>query len=228
MKTYVLPGLLVLGMALTISCKKKKNSQDEAPENPATPAVTETNPSYSQLKAGNYWIYEYYMVDPNGASPLGQYDSAFVSTDTLIHGHTFFKFHSFSALTNHYETSYLRDSLHYLVTSAGRVLFSSEDFSSVFYTDYMISYPDQDTLYKINSQMGDKDLIVQVGAGSFVTSSMQRVYNAYPVFQHPGVPNPRYLNARYAKNVGLVSQTETFYSGVNSSKEKRLIRYHLE
>ena len=80
-------NILILSIAIVItgclsSCKK-----DEATEN--TP-ITYAN--FSQLKTGNYWIYERFTVDSAGAAvATGILDSCYIETDTLINNHTYYK-----------------------------------------------------------------------------------------------------------------------------------------
>lgn len=60
---------------ISIYSFKKENEKPE----PDTPG---TYPNYSQLKAGNYWIYQQYHIDSlDNATPTTKYDSCYVEKD---------------------------------------------------------------------------------------------------------------------------------------------------
>lgn len=223
-------SVLALTIVLTQACKKKK--QEECPDPVEETPAPVVYPSYSQLKPGNYWIYGRFQVEQNGVSTdLQQYDSCYVEKDTMIRNQTYFKLCRFDFLYNKPVCSYLRDSLHYIINSQGKVVFSSEDFSTVFNTFYFTQKNMQeqlDTLFKVTSKMNDKDLEVTVPAGNFKTSSMQITYQATPIMLNPMINNPRFMNTRFAKNIGIITETEPFFAGVPYMTEKRLVRYHLD
>lgn len=228
MKRSLAYSVLVIGLAFTYACKKTKTeTADIPPEETPEPVVY---PSYSKLKAGNYWIYGRYQVDANNnVSDLHQYDSSYVEKDTLIRNHVYYKLHKkdFSMGPISF-VLYLRDSLHYIVTSSGRAIFSSEDFTTLFADIYITGATwMSDTIYKVTTKMNDKDLIVTVPAGTFQTSSYQSTFTYPPSKAVPGIPNPRISNMRYAKNKGLIIESEYFYTGAPMITEKRLIRYHV-
>jgi len=231
MKHSLITGGLVIALAFTFACKKKNNTVTEPEE---APPVTYDN--YSQLKVGNYWIYNRIEVMQNSTeTDLQQYDSCYIDKDTVIRNATYFKLHKYDFMMELPYVLYLRDSLHYIVDLNGQIVFSSQDFSTVFNTSYFTvdgslfdpDYSGVDTLFKITKKMNDKDLVKNVPAGAFKTSNMQTTY----VFLKPDpsspVDNPRYLNARYSKNIGLVSETELFYLSERYMHERRLLRYHL-
>lgn len=108
--------LLTAGLAMSlcfISCKKK----DAAP----------VYPDYTQLKVGNYWIYERFLIDTAGnESPYSNtgptYDSCFVEKDTVMSGKTYFKLWRTNAIGIPY-CSFLRDSLSYTIDQYGLIVF---------------------------------------------------------------------------------------------------------
>src|SRR6218665_521565 len=223
MKKIIACGVAVAAIALIFACKKTQGFKIELEKVPA-PDPVYTN--YSQLKIGNYWVYRPYTVWPDGTETNQvQYDSCYISKDTLIRGHTYFKMNRPKAIFTTDRVSFLRDSLHYIINSDGAILFSSEDFSTVF-EDTIVMYTPSDTLYHITRKMNDKDLVINVPAGQFKTSSMQSTYVMYK-FKNPTANNPRYRHARYAKNMGLVLETDYLYSAVPYVIERRLVRYHL-
>jgi hypothetical protein len=225
MKHVLLWSVLGIIVAYASACKKKKSAEpcETMPIPEPAPVIYQ---SYSKLKPGNYWIYQRFQVEQNSsATPLDQFDSVYVEKDTLIRNQTYFKIHEFDFVFNREMISFLRDSLHYIIASNGGIVFSSEDFSTVFSTSYSIDL--NDTIFKITKKMNDKDLMTQTPAGSFLTSNMQSTYFAYPKYIQQDVNNPRYLNLRFAKNIGLVTKTELFFLVSPTIIERRLTRYHL-
>ncbi len=219
--------LALASFLILFSCKKEKSK--------LTISTIDTNVAYDnymQLKPGNYWVYQDFMIDSvGGASHLqGGYDSDYVEKDTVINGNTYHKYCDLSFGSNTinpiYDIYFLRDSLSYVVNSGGRIMFSSTDFTNIFrsYT-YFNPISGPDTL-QITEQMGFKDEIVNVAAGSFVTSTFRRVIQ-YPANHHPFGLTREY-DWRYSKNVGLVTETTAIYSAVPYYYERRLVRYHVQ
>lgn len=179
---------------------------------------------FSQLKAGNYWVYQVFKIDSSGnSSPTIVFDSCYVDRDSTIRGNKYFHYHFENNYTQSYDT-WLRDSLHYTINSNGAILFSSEDFTTVFDEQYQRN--GTDTLAHVTCKMADKDVSVNAPAGSFVTSDYRLTYDMYPAYRNGGAK--RILHNRYAKGVGLVTATSAFYPTQTLYMEKRLLRYHLE
>jgi hypothetical protein len=221
MKRSLLYSVLVLTISTTQSCKKKKVQE---PEQIETPSPTISNPvtydNYSKLKVGNYWIYQRFDIDPLGIpTSVNDFDSSFVSKDTVIHNQTYYKYHTLNQ-----SPSYLRDSLHYLINSKGDILFSSQDFTTIFKTSYDLNAP-SDTIDKGTFKMTDKDSLVITLAGNFITSNFQKKYLIYPAWQSDG--NIRYYNTRYSKNIGVIIRTQNIFLSTKMYFERRLVRYHL-
>jgi hypothetical protein len=227
MKTFVHAAtLLLVCLCFAPACKKKKSVATE--EEPQPAAVVYDN--YTQLKTGNYWIYGRYHVDTDGSvTNLHSYDSCYVEKDTIANGKTYFKYCSYNFINDRKEVSYQRDSLGYTVALDGSVLFSSTDFTTVFksyYTTFQVDSLPTDTICRIISKMDDKDKTITVPAGTFVSSSYKMTYAFYPKWIIAG-RSKRYMDTRYAKNVGLIAQTEPFFLNSTYTVEKRLLRYHL-
>lgn len=217
--------LLFIAVILSLaSCKKDD----------ATPPATVNE--YTQLKPGNYWVYKHYLIDSAGNAQPGaigfpgavRYDSVFIEKDTPINGITYHKEVEviYSGGT---KTSYLRDSLQYLVNNAGTILFSSTDFTNVFASKFLD--PTQfstDSALSYTIKMGEKDKIIAVPAGSFSTVALIINWTFFPfAAQHKQVSNrAQYL--RYAKGIGKVSETMSFYVGDPNYTERRLVRYHVQ
>lgn len=221
MKRKALILTLLLMTIVVYSCKK------EDKEEPITPTPTTVYPNYSQLKVGNYWIYQQFELDSMGnETPKNIFDSCYVEKDTVINSHTYYK------LISPYDgigsgCKYIRDSLHYIVSAYnGQILFSSQDFTSTLYSGYsQIGAPNSDTIWTLIAKMDDKNRSVTTPAGTFITSNMKEKISFNPNFQSSY--RIRYRNNRYAENIGLVVETLPIWSAQLFTVERRLVRYHI-
>jgi hypothetical protein len=215
-------------LVLLLSCKKEAT----APSITNKPLPQTWTPDYSTYlpcKKGNYWIYELFRFEQHGdTSSMNKFDSVYVVKDTLIRGNQYWKIHQHEFVRNWDYFTFTRDSLHYIIDEKGKILFSSEDFSTVFSEFYMFDYmPYADTVCRVTSKMNDKDFRCRTAAGIFVTSNMQHTIRFYPKYIKQGVNDPRYMNKRYAKNIGIVQETEPYYVSQSFGTERRLIRYKI-
>ncbi|MES2133471.1 MAG: hypothetical protein V4506_14075 [Bacteroidota bacterium] len=218
MKQAILYVALISAFFLSF-CKKHK--EEVAPEE--MPAITYNN--YSALKVGNYWIYDVYEVDSLGnATPVNVYDSCYVQKDTLINNRTYFKVYR----PNYAQGNgflYVRDSLHYIVDASGMIVFSSLDFSTTFNTFYLLMQPN-DTFYVAVSKMEHKDKLISMPAGSFNASDFKTAYT-FADFPQGGYMKNRSTVTYYARGIGVVYETLTFFTAYPFQKERRLVRYHI-
>jgi len=213
---------IILISTLIYSCKK----EDEIIEpNPANITAT-SYPNFAQLKVGNYWVYEQFDVDSNGTSvSKNLFDSCYVEKDTIINSNLYFKIVKPKPyFATQKDISFQRDSLHYVVNSNGKILFSSQDFSTVFDSQYYMASPG-DTLCQMIKKMTDKDIPVSTPAGSYLTSNAKETYYMFPSWSTAG--NPRYKHTRYTENIGITIETLPLFASNPNSIERRLIRYHL-
>lgn len=204
MKNLLLLSLFAL---LIAACKDK----EELPP--------QTYPDYGNLKAGNYWIYQHFVLESDGTIlPSPELDSVYVEKDTLIAGKRYAKLMDVNEASE-YQASFLRDSLHYRVTSDGVKTFSSENFTSVLHQGCDVF--GGDTLFCIQVTMADDGLSAQTPAGPFVTKSVQTAYymNFPPELAGTTVP----LFRRYAENVGLVYETRYFF--ISDPSRRQFGRY---
>ena len=208
--TLILAGVLMT--SVFTSCKKDSETQ-----------TTPTN--FTQLKVGNYWVYERFNVDASGsATATGILDSCYVEKDTIIDTTHYFKFIRPEVVGSTYSYQFVRDSLHYLVNSDGQILFSSQNFTDTF-NSYFITAGPTDTVCEVFVKMADKNLSLNLPAGQFQTYSFKQTFEMYPNWSASG--NPRYIDTRYAVNVGIVSETFPFFSSSPNYIQRRLVRYHL-
>tara|TARA_R110002049_G_scaffold306637_2_gene505497 strand:- start:3163 stop:3825 length:663 start_codon:yes stop_codon:yes gene_type:complete len=209
-----------LATTLMIGCEDDDNV---TPNNP-TEGKSEVD-QFSMLEVGNYWIYERYTIDTNGIeTALGIYDSSYVEKDTLINGKLYAVLILPSYLSNFNKDFILRDSLDYLVDHRGKILFALNNFNSLLYSNYnLISATD--TIYHHTRKMKDKDSLVSVPAGTFLT------YNAYEKVDYMGSFSPlvdHSINKLYAKGIGLIYNTQVRYSSATESPVQKLVRYSVQ
>lgn len=211
MKKIIPATFITVTACLIVSCKDK---------NQPTPQYD----NYTPLKTGNYWIYQVFDVDEQGyGPPLNEYDSCYISKDSVINGNTYYylTISPVNLLDNTYN-KWLRDSLHYLVDHNGNIYFSSEDFTHVLHAEYFIA--GNDTTSSAVQKMENKNTFFAAPAGNFTTSDCITTLK----LQSPGAPAiVKYQHRRYAKNVGIVSETKPPYASDIRYKERRLLRYHL-
>jgi hypothetical protein len=220
MKQKIIISILITSMSLVYSCSKEEKIE---PELPTTPAIT--YPKFSQLKTGNYWVYEQFDVDTLGnAISKNVYDSCYVEKDTIINNITYYKMLRPKAYSsNQYNISFQRDSLDYIVDINGTILFSSQNFSTVFFSRYNLW--NNDTTSYVTTKMTDKDFSFSTPAGIFTTSNLQHKFLMYPNYSFAG--NIRTINTRYAENIGIVIETHPFFLSHPDYIERRLIRYNV-
>jgi hypothetical protein len=210
MNLYKSLVLLVI-ISITFSCKKEEST--------ICPPTSTNNPNYAQLEVGNYWVYERYEIDTNGnETSLGIIDTCFIEKDTLINEIKYFKY--VRPYLNNESTSFVRDSLHYVVTNTGRIIFSSIIFNEVF----RVFTPPQG-FHEMHEWMTDKDSVISVPLGNFTTVNFQQIFYIDESLQ---VQSPRYMNYRYAENIGIVSETLPWFYTNPEYTEIRLVDYHLE
>lgn len=197
-------------LAFATACKKD-------PE----PAVY---PTFMPLATGNYWVYQRFLVDTNGQSTAQNiFDSCYIEKDTLINAHTYYKFVK-PVMGATLQTSYIRDSLHYLVNKEGTVLFSSEDFTNEMNSRYLTM--GTDTMCHLVHKMTDKDLSLHTPAGVFVTSDARETYYMYPNYTF-GNSSEKIRHLRYSEGVGPVMETMPLPL-MGPYYERWLVRYSVQ
>lgn len=204
------------------SCKKHTKASPAA-DQPAAYA------DYTVLKPGNYWVYQTFQINEDGTEQsFPVFDSSYVEKDTTIDNLTYHKW------IGNGDTHLVRDSLSYLVEiftdRSRKVRFSSEDFTDTLDVEYLHEAGNPaDTTGKVVSKMCDKDMPFTTPAGTFNTDNAQQVLRLYHVYQNNHNDVVRYINTRYARGVGKVSETRLY--NLDSPvvyQEKRLLRYHLQ
>lgn len=220
--------LLLTYITTICACKKENNLINEQPSYGIDAIETEDHVfTYSQLKVGNYWIYQEYELDSTGtiATPTTVYDSCYIKTDTIIRGNTYYKITA-PPFTTFFNNFFIRDSADCIVRSTGEVEFSLSNFSTELYsTAFLNNLAPADTLYTASVWMKDKNKLITIPAGTFPSINSQIKFHMFPPINTAGTY--RYGNRIFAPNVGMILTTSPFYASVSGYKELRLVRYHL-
>ena len=176
---------------------------------------------YSSLQVGNYWIYDWYEVRPDGSEQFFQKrDTLRIEADTLIEGRTY----------------YIRSGTFLGQAQGNVVLYDSADF--------LLSYPDARVLFTINPneefirnfglpdqpisvgtyRLNESPETVEVPAGVFECLNFQgRIESLQLNYPH----GTRFNSNFYAKEVGLVKVITQFHSDPNDL-EMRLVAFGRE
>jgi len=204
-------------MLIVFSCKKKKD--DATPLNPnPTPA---TYPNYSNLKVGNYWVYQVYEIDSSGNEISTQgLDSVYIEKDTLINGKVYFKKMD-KQFFSYYTPTFIRDSLHFTVNHSGNILFSSQNLNMQLSKYYIRN--GNDTVAEVIEKMNGNNYSTSTPNGTFITTNSEAVYTMRAPYNMG--ENPRKRHFKYAQNIGLVLETKHFFISNPHYFERRLLRY---
>ncbi len=202
---------IILGAS---SCKK---------ESPNSNIDSDMAASYTQLKVGNYWIYERFHLTDSTTTSTGIIDSCYIEKDTVINSKTYYKMIRPSTTSNT-DYSYIRDSLSYLVNNYGAILFSSQNFTDTFSQRFDYYLSSGDTLDKRICKMNDTLYSINTPAGTFSVLENEIIFYMYAGIN---AYSNRYMTTKYANGVGIVSETLLFYINEPDYTERRLVRYHI-
>jgi len=216
----------VIGLSLlATACKKDDDT------------TTNNVGEYTKLTPGNYWIYESYLVDSLGnGTPGGLFghaayrDSIYVEKDTIFNAHTYHKLMKPEILgSNTYTATFLRDSLNYEVDHRGTIVLAPEDYTSIFrYSIREASPISDDSMLALTVRMADKNKSVTMPAGTFETVSMDNIWTFIPFAAQQKPVSQRRQHTRYAKGVGMISETMPFYASLPDYEERRLVRFFVK
>ena len=215
-------AFFILCVITITSCGPKDKDTDTDPKE-EEPKVTVSN--FSQLKIGNYWIYQEYTIDSalTTETPTAVFDSCYIENTITVLGNKYYQISISNGMTS-FSYRFLRDSADCIVDNSGYVEFSLHNFSTPLYTYYQVLNPG-DTASKIVVQMIDRGTSTTVPLGTFQTINSQMKVHMYPPYQMAGID--RNSNRKFSENIGIVSQTKLFSTGNSNYTELRLVRYHL-
>jgi hypothetical protein len=227
LKTFIYSTIITCSF---YSCRKDKEVIEV--NNPNTNTFSSPISPYTQLKTGNYWIYQYYNYDSLGvAVPEPAYDSIYVEKDTVVNGLTYHKyctaFFSNDTIIPNYDYSLLRDSANFTLGSPGFIYFTSSPLYDTL--QYNVYTNGQDTTIDF-TELTDRDSLMTVPAGTFSVINRKRTETVSDNL--PDVDAIYIHSFNFAENIGMVlfrfkvtSDNQIFVP--NDLYEKRLIRYHV-
>ncbi|MBZ0327536.1 MAG: hypothetical protein K8F54_08040 [Altibacter sp.] len=178
--------------------------------------------NFYALKVGNSWSYSYFTIDHNGdLQNIGVEEDVEIVAETVIDNETYFTVQTTTVGSctvcddEGVTVKKVKDSLGYLVTLEGDILFSNDNTNS-----YLIHENPWGDVYGVLSA----DLVeVVVEAGVF-TAVRNEVYAIDPNTGDPFIGKDDNL---YADGIGLVKRN---YHGVSSGQlilERHLIAYQI-
>lgn len=205
--------VIYLGIILTLlaSCEKDDDTPScSTPENSYSPTLY-------PLAIGNYWAYEVYDVDTAGNRTKRKYtDFTAINRDTIINGKKYFVLEGKYLGGQWRAYNYVRDSIGYIVSSSGNVLFAQVNFSDSVDV-YTYEYGGTNW-YTISRQLQDSVETIEVPAGKFKALN----YKGSLITVRDSTP--RYLDAYYSLNVGLIKETLSYVAS-NNKIERVLVSY---
>lgn len=172
---------------------------------------------YSKLEIGNYWVYDWFTVTPEGVSTYYATDSIFIEKDTIIDNKIFY-IKSRTFLGKRKRRTILFDSLESSYIYPDSTLYLSLDPEIEVTKTYGL---EEDPLAIGTFSLVDSTQLIDVPAGSFVCINFKGEIEPLQEDYEYGI---RYNNNYYAKDVGLVLLTTLFYSSPNNL-EMRLVDY---
>lgn len=185
---------------------------------------------YLPMSIGNYWIYQQFIINPDGTEEAKQiFDSVYIKRDSIIDGHRYFEIVNSNPLST--SSNFERDSSGCLVElklgiNIGipnrYVLFSEHNLTDTI-SRYYFEF-EMDTLYSITIRMEKSQQPISVPAGTFEVLNAKQTVIGNP--KYTNYPEPRYYNQYYAKKVGNILYTRGYLNWLGII-EYRLIRYSI-
>lgn len=224
-------SLVIALVAIVVFSSCRKDSSLLPMSSPTSSQLTQT-PNYTQLAVGNYWVYQKYNIDGNNnVTNLNYPDSCVIEKDSIINGRQYFKYVTYINYQVNYPNNnagfmWLCDSLSYLKSLEGQVIFSSADFTNEFDDGYfLVPGSSQDTVCKRTFKMDAGMVNVSAPAGNFncliakVKQEFFSPFNAYGSI--------KYAKRSFSRGIGMVSELCP-YANSNDWMERKLLRYHVQ
>jgi hypothetical protein len=210
--TYLFLSALAM---LVFSC----NCNDDDTVSGPTPAT-----EYLPLNVGNYWIYQWYLIDTLGNETIysNTLDSIYISGDTVINGNTYavMEGREFNSDIQYF----YRDSSGYMVSAKSDIpLFSTKSTTGQLGLDTLFFGTDPFLVNEANMQPPSPSVTVPAGTFNDCLSTVTYMTSFEADYPH-GV---RTFPYHYAKGVGRILHRVAFYSNANYY-ESRLVRYNVE
>jgi len=224
MKKQIVLSVATLLLVFLSSCKTEND-----------PKTEKLVPNYMPLAVGNYWVYQNYTVDSLGNERLiNEIDSVIITKDTIVNN---IKYYVFGGGGNRYQLMFprlVRDSLGYLVSDKGNVLFSSTNYSDTISTEKRMGNigDGREALFGVLKTRMDSTLkTISVPAGKFDAITCHGILKIF-YYDLDGNVNKTMTvdkDAYYVANIGKILDTYYYYVNVKLKlrDELRLIRYKI-
>lgn len=224
-------SLVVAIVAIIVfsSCRKDTSL---LPISSPSSSQSSQSPNYTQLAVGNYWVYKKYIVDENNnVTNMSYPDSCVIEKDSIINGVIYYKYvtyinYDINWPNNSVGIIWLRDSLSYLKSLEGQVIFSSTDFTNEFDEGYyLVPGVSQDTVCKKTFKMDPGMINVSVTAGNYNCLIAKVKQEFFAPFDAYG--SVKYATKSFSRGIGMVSEECPFYNS-NDWLQRKLVRYHVQ
>ncbi len=205
--------ILIVLSVLLISCQKKE-------QNPVAPVESNNKVTdYYPLTIGNYWIYEFSQGDSSSnLTYQNKIDSIYVEKDSLINGKIFKVLKS----TLLQQTTLIRDSSDYIVSSDGQKIFSINPAIDILSEQYL---PANDSSYLLVWKMKGIDSVFNCPLGQYLS---KYVLGTLTQIKPSAISNIKERNifSAYSKGIGMVGRRATYLFG-GQLLEWKLLRYKI-
>ncbi len=173
--------------------------------------------SFSQLSIGNYWVYDWYEVEPDGSeSPMQLRDTLMIESDTLIEGRRMFV--RTGTFMSQPRREILYDSISHLLTYPDRLaLFTLDTREEITRNFGPADAPLSVGTYRLNTVLET----ITVPAGEFQCLNFQGTIESLELDYPFGT---RFNSNLYTEGIGLVKLTTQFYRQANDL-EMRLVDF---
>jgi hypothetical protein len=206
--------LIIIPILLIASCSK--DIAIPVDQGVSQTTVIPSAEDYYPLTVGNYWVYDYYVINTLSGVQQFQYrDSVYIVGDTIINGYTYA--HQENKSINGIGWAYLRDSSGYMVMHKGaKILFSCCNFTDTF----SISH---DGAYTVYTKMIHQDTLIPTPLGNFHSISLGYLWH----YTNNSAPLPKNEYLFFGKGIGMTQYCHWYYPGCIGKIEGRLVKYHL-
>ena len=181
------------------------------------PVEMTTINDYAQLEVGNYWVYDWYEIQPDGSESLyGQRDTLRISEETQVDGRTYFI--RSGTFLGQVRKEMIFDSAQSIYTYPDRVAVFSID--PTLETTSYFGLP-QSPIAVGTYQLEPTRQLLQVPAGNFECLNFKGTIESLQIGYEHGT---RFNDNWYAKDIGLVQLKTQFYA-LPSDLEMRLVAF---
>ncbi|NDW19018.1 hypothetical protein D0T53_08850 [Dysgonomonas sp. 216] len=211
MKKIFLFLLISTCLLFNFSCDDGDNEQHTNP-------IEETK-LYLPMQVGNYWVYDKYIISPDGKETFKGQDSLRIKEERTFKEKTFFVFEEKLNLGKWREVYTRTDSNGYLISETGQIYFSNINFKDT------LAIRD-DIYFSIYAKMEKVDNTVSVPAGSFNNALNFNGSTTVHLAHSPWAENAPDIYSYYAKNIGIICYNN-YYLNSPDIMEYRLAKCYV-